>query len=30
MVEIWDAETKGLVRTLDGHVKAVTSVQYVP
>ena len=30
LVEIWDAETKGLVRTLDGHVKAVTSVQYVP
>lgn len=29
LVEVWDAETKGLVRTLDGHVKAVTSVQYV-
>jgi COMPASS component SWD1 len=29
LVEVWDAETKGLVRILDGHVKAVTSVQYV-
>lgn len=29
LVEIWDAETKGLVRVLPGHVKVVSSVQYV-
>lgn len=29
LVEIWDAETKGLVRVLPGHVKQVTSAQYV-
>jgi COMPASS component SWD1 len=27
LVEVWDAETNGLVRVLDGHVKTVTSVQ---
>lgn len=26
---VWDLETKGPVRWLDGHVKAVTSLEYV-
>lgn len=28
-VAIWDIETKGLVRWLEGHVKTVTSVKWV-
>lgn len=27
LVEVWDVETKGLVRVLEGHVKTVTSVR---
>jgi WD40 repeat protein len=27
LVEVWNAESKGLVRVLEGHVKAVSSVQ---
>lgn len=29
-VEVWSVETRGLVRVLEGHVKNVTSLSYVP
>jgi len=27
--EIWDLETRAPIRLLDGHVKAITSIEYV-
>lgn len=30
LATIWDLETKATIRALDGHVKAVTSLEYVP
>lgn len=26
-VEIWDLETRSPIRSLDGHVKAITSIE---
>jgi len=28
-IEIWDLETRAPIRSLDGHVKTITSIEYV-
>ncbi len=30
LVEVWDVETRGIVRQLEGHVKAVGGLRCVP